>query len=55
MAQQLYSLFELQAGKWVRISSLALTKQAAVKLFQSALLAHVLAGTAERRLKVVKS
>lgn len=55
MEKRLYSLFELREGKWVRISQSAFTKSAAVRIFQNALLAHVLSGTPERRLKVVKS
>jgi len=55
MEKRLYSLFELQDGKWVRISQSAFTKSVAVRVFQNSLLAHVFSGTPERRLKVVKS
>jgi hypothetical protein len=50
---RLYSLFEKQDGKWVRISRQALRKSHAVTVFQDALLGYALAGTLERRLKVV--
>ena len=49
-----YSLFEKREGKWVRISERALTLNYARQVWQSALLAHVLEGTAERRLMPIK-
>lgn len=53
---RLYGLFELNAeGKWVRLyPTLSLKKSHAVKVFQSALLAHFLGGAPERRLRPVK-
>ena len=56
MAARLYSLFERQHGRWVRISPLAFTKANAVRLYQSLLLTYPLgAAKCERSLRVVKS
>lgn len=56
MQKRLYSLFEKQDGKWVRICDQAFHKEAAVRIFQNALLAPLL-GNCEfkgiRELKVV--
>ena len=51
---RLYSLFELQNGKWVRVNSNAFRKSSAVRIFQSALLASFLHGAPQRKLRVVK-
>jgi len=53
--KRLYSLFEKRDGKWVRITTLALKKSAAVRFFQDALLAPFF-GRAEyiRELRVVR-
>lgn len=40
--KRLYSLFEQQDGRWVRISTLAYPKPTAVRVFQTALLAPYL-------------
>ena len=50
---KLYSLFEKQDGKWVRQSGLTLRKDAAVRLFQNALLNGFFAGRTVA-LRVVK-
>lgn len=55
--QRLYSLFERQDGKWVRIRVLAYTKNTAVLIFQNALLAPFLGGEdckGIRELRVVR-
>lgn len=55
---RLYSLFEKQDGKWVRISELAFKKSSAVRVFQGALLAGVFGGPTVkgvRELRVVKN
>lgn len=40
--KRLYSLFEKQNGKWVRISNYSYTKSSAVKIYQNALLAYAM-------------
>jgi len=51
---RLYSVFEKQDGRWVRLSLLAFPKETAVKHFQNALLAYPLGiATNPRELKVV--
>lgn len=40
--KRLYSLFEKQDGKWIRISTLAYHKSDAVRIFQNSLLAPYL-------------
>jgi len=53
--KRLYALFEKRDGKWVRISAIALKKSAAVRLFQTALLAPFLYGVENiRELRVVR-
>jgi len=55
---RLYSLFEKQEGKWVRISATALPKAQAIRVFQSALLTPFLGSDVckgIRTLKVVDS
>lgn len=49
---RMYSLFERRDGKWVRLSPLATKKDAAVRLWQTALLATAFGGP-ERSLRVV--
>jgi hypothetical protein len=50
----MYSLFEMQNRKWVRISESKMTLRSARIVFQGALLAPIFEGTPERCLKVVK-
>lgn len=54
--KRLYSLFEKQEDKWVRITSLSFTKSNAVRIFQNQLLAPVLGYPCKgvRELRVVK-
>lgn len=57
---RLYSLFEKQDDKWVRISQSAFKKTQAVRIFQDALFAPYMQGLGGnvkgvRELKVVKS
>lgn len=56
--KRLYSLFEEQDGKWIRISTLALPKESAVRVFQNALLAPYMYPTPDvkglRELRVVE-
>jgi hypothetical protein len=52
--KRLYALFEKRDGRWERVSKSALIKEVAIRVFQDALLAHVLEGAPERSLRPVK-
>ena len=51
---RLYSLFEKQDGKWVRLTSLSFKKSTAVKFFQGLLLDGILYLGKKRELRPVK-
>lgn len=55
MAARLYSLYQKQGSRWVRVSQSAFTKQSAIRVFQSALLASCFNGWQECSLRPIKN
>jgi hypothetical protein len=54
MHKRLYSLYQVQRGKWIKVSDVNLTKERAVRVFQNALLGCTISGFPEVQLRPIR-
>jgi hypothetical protein len=54
MAARMYSLYQKQGTRWVRVNSASFKKDTAIRVFQNALLASCFNGWQECRLRPIK-